>query len=272
MAGALQGRVAVVTGGSRGVGKGIAVELGAAGATVYVTGRTVEADPAEVPGTVVAAADAVTRAGGRGIAVPCDHRDDTAVKALFQQVRAEQGRLDLLVNNVYAAPGPQTPAGIPFWELPLAAWDSVHIVGLRSHYVASVFAVPLLFATGGGLIVNLSSPGAVGYLFNVPYGVSKAAVDRLTADMAQELKPHGVAVVSVRPGPVRTERTLAHPRPNERITAAERESARFVGRAVVALAADRRVLDRTGGSFTTLALAADYGFHDPERPGDSVGE
>ena len=251
------------------------MQLGAAGATVYVTGRTVESGAAPWPGTIHETAEAVTRLGGRGIAVPCDHRDDEAVAALFQQVQAERERLDLLVNNVYWVPGTNTPRGIPFWELPVESWDQPHQVGLRSHYVASRFAAPLMVAQGAtrdtgsvaGLIVNISSAGGAGYRFNVAYGVLKAAVERLAADVAHELRPYGVAAVALRPGNVRTERVLANPWAGDRPGPGDgRESPRFVGRAVAALAADPRILERTGQVFTTAELARAYGFADPDAP------
>ena len=203
---ALAGRVAIVTGASRGIGKGIALELGAAGATVYVTGRTTREGDAPLPGTIFATAGEVTKAGGEGIAVACDHRDDAAVEALFARVAAEQGRLDLLVNNAFAMPADLTEAR-PFFERPLSDWDTMIDVGTRSAYVASVFAARAMVPAQRGLIVNVSSSGAIEHRWHVVYGVGKAALDRITADTAIELRPHGVAVVSVWPGLVRTERT-----------------------------------------------------------------
>ena len=179
----LQGRVAVVTGASRGIGKGIAVELGAQGATVYVTGRTT-AEGGVLPGTVGQTAAEIDELGGKGIAVACDHHDDAAVLKVFERVREEQGRLDILVNNVFSAPDLAPWLGKNFWELPIEAWDQCIDIGVRSHYVASAFAVPLMLETGPGLIANISSPGAVAYSHNVAYGVGKAAVDRLSHDMA----------------------------------------------------------------------------------------
>jgi dehydrogenase/reductase SDR family protein 1 len=260
----LAGRVAVVTGASRGVGKGIARELGAAGATVYLTGRTVEEGTAPWPGTIGATAEAVTAAGGRGIAVRLDHRDDAAVAALFERVRAEQGRLDVLVNNVYSIPGLETPGGIPFWELPLDVWEHIHTVGLRAHFIASRGAAPIMVAQGSGLIVMVSSVGGVRYLFNAAYGPAKAGLERLAVDMAQELRPHGVAALSIRPSMIASERTKSTPhlwttdRPTREV-----QSPRFAGRAVAALAADPNVLARTGRAWEVAALAEEYGFADP---------
>jgi dehydrogenase/reductase SDR family member 1 len=261
----LAGQVAVVTGASRGAGKGIALELGAAGATVYLTGRTVEEGAAPWPGTIGATAAAVTAAGGRGIAVRCDHRDDAAIAALFTQVQAEQGRLDVLVNNVYSVPGLETPGGMPFWELPLDVWDHIHTVGLRAHFIASRHAAPLMIARGRGLIVMVSSAGATRYLFNPVYGAAKAGLERLAADIAQDLRPHGVAALSIRPSMLATERTRATPhlwvegrRPTPTV-----QTPRFAGRAVAALAADPRLLEKSGQAHEVAALAAEYGFTDP---------
>ncbi len=273
MTGALAGQVAVVTGASRGIGKGIALELGAAGATVYVTGRTVT--PGRLPGTVGETAAEISELGGTGIAVACDHHDDAQVTALFAQVLAEQGTIDVLVNNVFSAPALAPWLGRPFWELPLEAWDEVIDIGVRSHYVATRAAVPSMIARGGGLVVNVSSSGAIQYAHTVSYGVGKAALDRMTADMAHELAPHGVAVVSIWPGLVRTELVLMGARPSadggrHEITLpgegtfdlADAESPRFVGRGVVALATDANRMAKSGHAFPVAALADEYGFTD----------
>ena len=203
----LRGAVAIVTGASRGVGKGVALGLGEAGATVYVTGRTVT--PGALPGTIAETAAQVTALGGRGVAVRCDHAVDAEVEALFARVDADEGRLDVLVNNAFAIPDGQLAGR--FWELPIAHWDTMHTVGLRSHYVAAVLAARRMVAAGRGLIANISSFGAKVYAVNVAYGVGKAGVDCMTRDMGRELAPHGVAVVSLWPGIVRTERLLLEP-------------------------------------------------------------
>lgn len=269
---ALAGRVAVVTGASRGIGKGVALELGAAGATVYVTGRTVEPG-GFLPGTVSATAEEVTALGGTGVAVACDHGDDEAVAALFDRVRDERGRLDVLVNNVFSSPDAAGWLGKRFWEAPVRAWDQTIDIGLRSHYVAAVLGAPLLLAAGSGLIVNISSPGAVRYMHNVAYGVGKAALDRMTADMAHELRDARVAVVSLWPGIVHTElldlvpagpdgrKVLTLPGEGE-FDLADAESPRFAGRAVAALAADPGVMARSGRAWPVAELAGDYGFTD----------
>ena len=250
----LDGKVAVVTGASRGVGRGVALALGDAGATVYVTGRTTEGER-----SVGATAEEVSRRGGVGVAARCDHADDEQTRAVFERVRSEHGGLDVLVNNVFAIPKEKF-WGTPFWEQPIALWDTMHTVGLRSHYVASVFAAPLLIERGG-LIVNVSSFGGAGYQLNVAYGVGKAGVDRLSADMAHELRSHGVACVSLYPGIVRTEYILEHAA-HLPFSLEASESPELSGRAVAALAADPRVLEQTGTVQVVAELAARYGFED----------
>ena len=258
--------VAVVTGASRGVGKGIAEELGAAGAVVYVTGRSVRGEAATValPGTVDETADRVTRAGGTGVALHCDHRDDSQVEAVFRRVGAERGRLDLLVNNVWGGyeglhEGRYEEFTKPFWEQPVTLWDAMFSAGVRAHYVASALAARMMVAQGRGLIVNVSSFAGAGREPNVALGVAKGATDRLTASTAGQLRGHGVAVVSLYPGLVRTEGILKWA---DQIDLSNSESPRFVGGAVAALASDPNVLDRTGQVLVAAELAEEYGFTD----------
>lgn len=258
----LRGAVAIVTGASRGVGKGIALGLAEAGATVYVTGRTTSTStaPEGLPGTIDQTAEELRALGGVGIAVQCDHADDEQVAALFARVLAEQhGRLDLLVNNAFAIPEGRITG--PFWELPISQWDTLHRVGLRSHYVASVHAAQVMVPARRGLIVNVSSFGAKIYAVSVAYGVGKAGVDRMSRDMAREFRPHNVSAVSLWPGIVRTERLLQQP---ERLAfdPTNGESPTFSGRAVAHLAADPQILTRSGESLVVAELAAHYDFTD----------
>jgi NAD(P)-dependent dehydrogenase (short-subunit alcohol dehydrogenase family) len=278
----LAGRVAVVTGASRGAGRGIAVELGAAGATVYVTGRSTRAMPAEgyggilalsqlqvLPGSIDDTADEVTRMGGQGIAVRCDHADEAEVAGLFAQVQREQGRLDLLVNNAWG--GHETFDGVfeaPFWEHPLSHWDSMFDRGVRNHLLASRFAAPVMMAQRRGLIVTTSFWDQGKYLHgNLFYDLAKSAMNRLAFGMAEELRPHGVASLAVSPGWMRTEFVLAGHHTDEahwheRPALARTESPRYLGRAVAALAGDAKVMSKSGGVHRVADLAREYGFSD----------
>jgi dehydrogenase/reductase SDR family member 1 len=264
---ALFEKVAIVTGASRGIGKGIAQALGAAGATVYVTGRTEHATHATVPlpGTIHETAALVTQAGGTGIAIRCDHSDDDQVRAVFDQIQTEQGRLDILVNNAWAgyqAKQRSRKSGFhtSFWKMPPSFWDSMFAVGVRSHYVTSNYAAARMVSQAHGLIVHLSSTAGERYSENVAYGVSKATVNRMAADMAHELQPYQVAVVALAPDIVATEMLMV----NRKKQTLEKwmETPLFVGRAVVALAADPQVMTKTGGIYRTRALAQEYGFTD----------
>ena len=257
----LAGRVAIVTGASRGIGKGCALELAAAGAIVYVTGRSVREGDAALPGTVGGTAAEIAAAGGHAVAVACDHRDDAAVQALFERVDAEQGRLDVLVNNAFLIP-PELTSGKRFFELPISNWDDMIDVGTRSAYVASVFAARRMTQSKTGLIANISSSGAARYAWHVAYGVGKAALDRLTADVAHELRDFGVCAVSLWPGFVLTERIEKYRSQLTGLSHVKPESQRFTGRAVAALAADPDVLRHTGRALASRELALLYGFTD----------
>jgi dehydrogenase/reductase SDR family protein 1 len=265
----LSGKVAVVTGASRGIGKGIALELGAAGATVYVTGRTVEPGKGSRAGTVGDAANQLTELGGKGIPVRCDHSVDDEIIALFARVREEQGRLDILVNNAFTLPEEQVFES-RFWERSIKMWDDLMHVGCRGHYVASHEAVPIMLEQQSGLIVNISSFAGAAYIFNVAYGVGKAAVDRMAKDMAVELRPHGIACVSLWPGVVRTEHMIeAHARGEVPFSIENGETPRFTGRGIVALATDPELMTRSGQVIPVIDLAAAYGFTDVDgrQPG-----
>jgi dehydrogenase/reductase SDR family member 1 len=263
--GTLDGKVAIVTGGSRGIGKGCALELADAGATVYVTGRSATEDDHPLPGTVAATAAEIARAGGTAIAVVCDHRDDAAVERLFDRVADEHGRLDILVNNAFIVSDELT-SGRPFWDVPISNWDDMIDVGTRSAYVASVFAAGrFMVPARRGLIANISSSGAREYAWHVAYGVGKCALDRLTADTAHELEPHGVNVVSFWPGFVRTERIdlaeAAGLLPAS-LDVSVAESTHFTGRAVAAVAADPDARRWSGEAVASRTLADHHGFTD----------
>jgi dehydrogenase/reductase SDR family protein 1 len=263
----LHGKVAIVTGASRGVGQGIALGLGEAGATVYVTGRTVEETDAveTLAGTVHSTAAEVTKLGGRGIAVCCDHRNDAEVVAVFQRVLAEQGRLDILVNNIWAGYEHMVENGTnytwenPFWEQPLWRWEAMFQAGVRAHFVASQLAARQMVKQHSGLIVNISYWAAQKYIGNAIYGVAKTATDRMAQVMAHELQDYNVAAVSLYPGIVRTERVM---RAAEFMDLSNSESPQFVGRAVAALAEDEHVMEKSGQVLVAATLAEEYGFTD----------
>jgi dehydrogenase/reductase SDR family protein 1 len=253
----LQGSVVLVTGASRGIGKGIACELGRAGATVYVTGRTLEERSSRWPGSLTTTAAEITKLGGRGIALACDHRDDAAVAAAFERILREQDRLDILVNNATAFG--DTSDGyplddVPFWEVPVQLWDEMHTVGLRSHYVAAAIAAPAMIKRRAGIIVNVSSAGAANYVFNAAYGAAKAALDKLSADMARDLKDTGVTVVSVWPPFTRTEKYGAM-----NIDLSRARPAEFTGQVIVALLADPALPTRAGAALRITDLASEFG-------------
>lgn len=256
-------RIVVVTGASRGAGRGIAVALGATGATVYVTGRTRREGDAPLPGTVQATADEVTAAGGRGIAVYCDHARDEQVARLFEQVRVEQGRLDILVNNATVIHDALTDTG-PFWQKPLQLVDILD-VGLRSHYIASWYAAPLLLAAGRGLVVNTSSFGGRIYMHGPAYGAGKAGVDKMAHDMAVDFRPHGVAVVSLWMGLLATERSrrVFEAEPEKYAAMADTaESPELTGRVIDALARDPGLMGKSGKVWIGAELAQAYGLYD----------
>jgi len=263
----LHNKVTLVTGASRGIGKGVAHALGEAGATVYLTGRTEDLSHATVPlpGTIHETAALVTQAGGRGIAVRCDHREDDQVRAVVDRIQAEQGRLDLLVNNAwsgYQAKQSSKKSGFhtAFWKLPPTFWDTMFTVGVRSHYVTSGYAAARMVQQETGLIIHLTAAAGEKYAENVAYGVSKAAVNRMAADMAHELQPYQVSVVGLCPDIVATE-MLMKGRQGQGL-AKWMESPLFVGRAVVALAGDPQISEKTGQVYRTRALAREYGFTD----------
>jgi dehydrogenase/reductase SDR family protein 1 len=261
----LEGFVALITGGSRGVGKGVAIGLAESGATVIVTARTRKSGTADWPGSLDETIAEITEAGGNGIGLECDHANDFAVQEVFARIQRDHGGLDLLVNNVFAAPNVM-PINVPFWKVPVSVWDLMHSVGLRSHFIASQLAVPLMLGRQRPLIVNTSSGGGIRYTFNVPFGVQKAGVDRMARDMAHELKPFGIAAVSIWPGYIKSEKLAAQPDrvppALAKLIAEHGETPVFVGRAVAALANDPRVMEKTGQILLASELAGEYGFTD----------
>ena len=276
----LAGKVALVTGASRGIGKGIALVLAEQGACVYVTGRTVNHGDYYLPGTVGStAAECNERwraggggmggggigSGGRGIAAACDHGDDAAVAALFAQIETEQGRLDILVNNAFSLSDDLLEAK-GFWEKPLSnleMWD----VGVKSNYVAAWHAAKLMAAQKSGLIVAISGFAATTYTYGVIFGTSKSAVGRMARDMAVELAPHNVASLTLWQGLTLTEKAKDNlakmgDKMTTSITAMTGSSVEHPGRVVAALAADPEIMQRSGGEFVTAELAMEYGITD----------
>ncbi|HEU0032643.1 MAG TPA: SDR family oxidoreductase [Kofleriaceae bacterium] len=279
----LETTVAIVTGASRGAGRGIAVELGAAGATVYCTGRSTREAPADtygkllaqghlaaMPGSIDETAEAVTAAGGRGVAVRCDATSDSDVRDLIARVERDHGKLDVLVNNAWG--GHETLTGDtldrPFWDQPLEHWESMFDRGVRNHVVACRAAAPLFVRQQRGLIVATTYWDRGKYIKgNLFYDLAKAAICRLAFSVAEELCAHHVTSLAVSPGWMRTELILAafgtdEARWQQVPPLARTESPRYVGRAVAALAADANVFAKTGGVYQVGDLAKEYQFAD----------
>ncbi len=260
----LSGKVAVVTGASRGIGRGIALALAAEGATVYVTGRTVVEGTSPLPGTVGQTAAECDARGGRGIAVQVDHGDDAQIAALFEQVGREQGRLDILVNNAMAIPQEMTERK-GFWEKSLSNWE-IFDIGARAAYVAAWHAAQIMVPRQSGLIVALSGYVGVTYTYDVIFGTTKSATDRMARDMAVELKPHNVASLSLWQGFTYTERAQENlktvPGMAAQLNSAAGTSVEFPGRVIAALAKDPDVMRRSGGTWINAELAQEYGVTD----------
>ncbi|ALC80351.1 MULTISPECIES: SDR family NAD(P)-dependent oxidoreductase [Bacillus] len=263
----LKGKIALVTGGSRGAGKAIAIELGKAGAVVYVTGRsTKRSSPHDFPGTIEDTAAEIQAAGGKGIGVVCDHTNAANVEELIKRIDQEQGRLDILVNNVWGGNELSIDAA-PFWELPLEHWDNMFTSGVRAQLTANYFAIPLLRKNRKGLIVHTSFWDHDKYIGNFYYDLSKNALNRMAYGLSVELKNDNIAVVAVSPGFMRTELVLKSFQTDEdhwqKITElASSETPHYVGRAVAALAGDPQILSKTGQILRAGDLAKEYQFTD----------
>jgi NAD(P)-dependent dehydrogenase (short-subunit alcohol dehydrogenase family) len=267
--GALTGKVAVVTGASRGIGRGIALVLAEQGATIYVTGRTVREGDYYLPGTVGSTAAECSKRGaaqgGRGIAVACNHSDDDAVAALFDQVRREQGRLDILVNNAFQLSDDLLDPK-PFWEKPLSnleMWD----VGVWSNFVAAWHGAKIMAPQKSGLIVHISGYTGVTYTYGVIFGTSKAAVDRMARDMAIELEPYDVASIALWQGLTLTEKARDNlakmaDKMTSSITGQLGSSVEHPGRVIAAMAVDPEIMQRSGATYITAELADEYGVTD----------
>ena len=275
----LKGKVALVTGATRGVGKGIAIALGEAGATVYITGRSLNPTQVSTPvaGSLQETQLAVEKAGGKCIPVQVDHSDDEQLRLLFQQIEAEQqGQLDLLVNNVFS--GVQAIAdayGKPFWQSEPSLWDAVNNVGLRSHYLSSVYGARMMSKRQRGIICTISSWGSMSYIFGAAYGAGKAACDRLAADMALELKSDNITSISLWPGIVGTEHITNFAEQMETSEAKKTfgdgynwETPLLTGRVIAALASDPQIMKYTGKVQIVAELAERYNLVDQngDRP------
>ncbi len=264
----LKGKVVVVTGASRGIGKGVALELGKYGATVYVTGRTENSE--NLPDffsntTIQETASEVNRLGGIGIAQRCDFSKDEEIKELFERVQREQGRIDILVNSAWAAASHimngyffQTP----FWEQPISLYDDLQMVGLRSNYLASWYASKMMVKQRSGLIANISYISADKYWLNVANGLFKAATNKFTSDAAYELKNYGVKMFSIYPGSVRTEGMLELAKYDPSLCLEEMETPQFVGRCIAALEQDDSIIEQNGEILRTAEIGLKYGFTD----------
>ncbi len=252
----LKGQIAVVTGSSRGIGKGIALALAEQGCTVYATGRTI----GDGDRTIDTTARQVTEAGGEGHAIRCDHGDDDDIARLFEQIGQEAGRIDILVNNVYKIPSPPAWGG-GYWDHPISIWDDQVGIGLRAHYVASWHAAGLMFESDNARMLNVSSPGGQSYHFSSSYGAGKAGLDRLTADMAVELEPKGIPACVLYPGSVSTE-FIQDAAEEQGMDLSQSQTPLLVGRAATSLLMSDDMMSRTGTIQWVEDLIAEFDLFD----------
>ena len=257
--GELTGKIAVVTGSSRGIGRGIAVGLGEKGATVYITGRS----KGKGPLTIGETAEMVNEAGGLGIPVAIDLADDKQIEALYGQINKEHGRLDIHVNNAFKIPNAPVWGG-KFWEHPIQVWDDQVGIGLRAAYVASVHATRLMMRNNSlKLIVNISSSGSERYALSASYGIAKMGTDRLTRDFAVEGKEDGLCVVGLWPSQVLTEFILESiDKGDIELDEENSETPLYTGRVIAALATNEDRFERNGQVLTTAELALHYNIKD----------
>ena len=286
----LLGKICVVTGASRGIGKGIALQLGEKGAKVYITGRTLDSGKLSPNlGSLRQTETEIRDRGGMCEPVKCDHLNDEDVRKLFERVERENdGRLDILVNNAWGAVDSTFDNfGLRFWEMPISTWDDNNMSGLRNNYMCTVYAAKMMVKRKNGMIVNVTSNGGLhsSFSFNVPYGVGKEGCDRMTADCGRELKDSNVAVISLWPSPVETEyvvKLLKEERcegPTTEIGGRRNkgremikgfswyETTEFSGKCVVALANDKHIMKKTGKIYTTFDIGREYGLKDKEGHG-----
>lgn len=262
----LSGKIALVTGATRGIGKGIVIALAKAGAIVYFTGRTeIEFKGAvNLSGSISSTENEVKKFNGIAIGIKCDHTKDSEVEKTFNKIMLEQGRIDILVNNVWGGyehfnNGTEFWKEKEFWTIPISRWDSMFQAGVRAHYVSSCLAAPIMTKQNSGLIVNISFWAAQKNDAGVAYGIAKAATDKMAATMAYELEKYNVTAVSLYPGLVKTESVMVA---KDFFDMSNSESPEFIGRAITALAVDPNVISKTGKILVAAQLALEYGFAD----------